>query len=239
MCGRFTLEVQLELLFEHFDIHGGNLELTPRFNIAPTQQIPVVRNDSEQNNIAMMRWGLVPFWSKAINSRYTMINARDDKILETRSYSGAFKSRRCLIPATGFYEWKRLDAKTKQPMLIRLKTGGLFAFAGIWERWQDKSNPDVEPVLSCSIITTSPNAITEPIHDRMPVILAPDLYSDWLNPANQDTGELKEFLLPCDPNLMEAYPISTLVNSVRNQGPELIEKIVASGVVGFRGAPLR
>ena len=227
MCGRFTLEFQLSLLYEHFDVEDGNLELTPRYNIAPTQHIPVVRNDGERNTLTTLRWGLVPFWTKQINSRYTMINARDDKILETRSYSGPFKTKRCLIPATGFYEWKKLDAKTKQPMLIRLKTGDVFAFAGIWERWHDKSNPDADPVLSCSIITTSPNALMEPIHDRMPVILSPDLYSDWLNPANQDTGELKEYLLPYEASLMEAYPVSSLVNSVRNQGPELVEEVAA------------
>ena len=227
MCGRFTSEYQLSMLYEHFGVEDGHLDLTPRYNIAPTQQIPVARNDGERNILTMMRWGLVPFWSKEINSRYTMINARDDKILDTRSYSGPFKTKRCLIPATGFYEWKKLDAKTKQPMLIRLKTGDVFAFAGIWERWQDKSKPDDESVLSCSIITTSLNSLMEPIHDRMPVILSPDLYADWLNPANQDTGELKEYLLPYDPGLMEAYPISTLVNSVRNQGPELIEELVS------------
>ncbi|MDA0733614.1 MAG: SOS response-associated peptidase [Chloroflexi bacterium] len=226
MCGRFTLNIQGSMIAEWFDIHGDVAELTPRYNIAPTQQIPVIRNDGEQNNLTMMRWGLVPFWAKEINSRYTMINARDDKILETRSYVGPFKTKRCLVPATGFYEWKKGPKKTKQPMLIRLNTGDPFAFAGIWEQWQDHSNPDAELVVSCSIITTSPNALMEPIHDRMPVILPPDLYADWLNPANQDIGYLKEMLLPFDPGLMEAFPVSELVGNVRNDRPELIEALL-------------
>ena len=223
MCGRFTLAIQGSMISDWFDIHGDVLELTPRYNIAPTQQILVVRSDGEQNNLTMMRWGLVPFWTKEINSKYTMINAREDKILETRSYAGPFKSKRCLIPATGFYEWQKGEGKTKQPTLIRIKTGEPFAFAGIWEQWQDKSNPDARPVLSCSIITTRPNKLMEPIHDRMPVILQQDLYSDWMNPATQDVGYLKELLLPFDPSLMEAFPVSRAVNSVRNDWPELME----------------
>ena len=213
------------MIADWFDIHGDVVEMMPRYNIAPTQRIPVIRNDGEKNNLTMMRWGLVPFWAKEINSRYAMINARDDKILETRSYSGPFKTKRCLIPATGFYEWKKGPAKAKQPMLIRLKTDDLFAFAGIWEQWQDKANPNNGPVFSCSIITTSPNALMEPIHDRMPVILPEDLYLDWMNPANQDIGYLKEMLLPFAPRLMEAFPVSELVGNVRNDGPELIEAL--------------
>ena len=223
MCGRFTLAIQLELWKERFGVEPADFDLRPRYNVAPTQQISVIRNDGEQNNLAMMRWGLVPFWAKEIDTKFTMINARDDKILETRSYVGAFKARRCLIPATGFYEWKKGPGKSKQPMFIRLKPDEPFAFAGIWERWQNKSDPDAENLLSCSIITTRPNSLMEPIHDRMPMILPGELYEEWLDPTNEDLGLLKEMLLPYDPAQMEAYPVYTLVNSVRNNGPELIE----------------
>jgi putative SOS response-associated peptidase YedK len=133
------------------------------------------------------------------------------------------QSRRCLIPADSFYEWKKLDTENKQPMRIMLKSGEPFAFAGIWEYWKEKNNPEAEGIISCSIITTVPNSLMESIHDRMPVILSPDLYRDWLDPDNQDTGSLRELLLPYDPGLMKAYPVSTLVNSVRNKGPEVIE----------------
>ena len=234
MCGRYTLVMPPQLWLDQFSITGGHLDLAPRFNIAPTQQVPVVRSSRGENNLSLMRWGLVPFWAKERNTRYAMINARDDKILETRSYVGPFKSKRCLIPATGYFEWQKGPGKSKQPMLIRLKTGEPFAFAGIWELWHDRADPGapeqrsadlINCVLSCSIITTAPNALMEPIHDRMPVILSPELYQEWMDPANQDLGGLKEMLLPFDPGLMEAFPVSSRVNSARNEGPDLVEPV--------------
>jgi putative SOS response-associated peptidase YedK len=227
MCGRLTLTLSPEEISEWFDIDVDvdELDLVARYNVAPTQNIPVVRNDAGRHRLDIMRWGLVPPYEKEFKSKYLLTNARDDKIQESRIFQRPFISRRCLIPATGFYEWKKGPGKTKQPMMIRLKSGEPFAFAGIWERWFDKSKQDSEAALSCSIITTRPNSLMEPIHDRMPVILPPELYEAWLNPDNQNVGELKEFLLPYDPGLMEAYPISNLVNSVKNDGPELIEPV--------------
>ena len=143
------------------------------------------------------------------------------------SWHGCEAGGKTAVQAFRVFEKHMRGHFPERELVIRLKTGDVFAFAGIWEHWQDKTNPDAEPVLSCSVITTTPNSLMEPIHDRMPVILSPDLYSDWMNPANQDTGELKEYLLPYDPKLMEAYPVSTLVNSVRNQGPELIDEVAA------------
>jgi putative SOS response-associated peptidase YedK len=227
MCGRFTLTLSPEEISRWFDIDVDvdELDLVARYNIAPTQSIPVIRNDGGRNRLNIMRWGLVPPYEKEFKTKYLTINARDDKILESRIYKGPFMSRRCLIPASGFYEWKRGPGKTKQPMMIRLKSGEPFAFAGIWERWLDRNKPDSEAALSCSIITTRPNSLVGQIHDRMPVILPPELYQAWLNPENQDIGELKEYLLPYDPSLMEACPVSSLVNSVKNDGPELIEPV--------------
>jgi putative SOS response-associated peptidase YedK len=251
MCGRFFLVIQEQQLWmEQFGVESGHLDIVPRYNIAPTQQVPVVRNDGSQNNLSMMRWGLLPAWAPAParqesrgqakarpeahglplgpgrrasgNTRYAMINAREDKILETRSYVGPFKSRRCLIPASGFFEWRKGTGKARQPVLARLKTGEPFALAGIWEVWRDRGNPGAEDVLSCSIITTAANALMEPIHDRMPVILSPDLYQDWMDPGNEDVGGLKEMLLPYDAGLMETFPVSSRVNSVRNDGPDLV-----------------
>lgn len=225
MCGRFTLNIQMSLWEERFGVDPADLEIKPRYNIAPTQQIPVVRNDGGRNVLTMMRWGLVPPYEKEFKTRYSTINARDDRILESRIYKGPFMSQRCLIPATGFYEWKVLADKSKQPMHIRLKSEEPFAFAGIWERWHEPNNPDLEEKLSYSIITTEPNSLMAEIHNRMPVILPPELYAEWLSPGNQDLGGSKEFLLPYDPRLMEAYPVSGLVGNVRNDGPELIERL--------------
>ena len=223
MCGRYFLVIQEQQLWmEQFSVDAGHLDIVPRYNIAPTQQVPVVRNDGSENELAMMRWGLIPPWDREGNPKYAMINAREDRILETRSYAGPFKSRRCLIPASGFFEWRKGAGKTRQPVLARLKTGEAFAFAGIWELWRDRGAGDV---LSCSIITTAANSLLEPIHERMPVILSRDLYQEWMDPGNQDVGGLKEMLLPYDASLMETFPVSAQVNSVRNDGPDLVQPL--------------
>jgi len=165
----------------------------------------------------------VHFWIKKMSDSSRMINARAETVSERPSYQKSFASRRCLIPATGFFEWRKGPGKTRQPVRIMLESEEPFAFAGIWERATPRNFPEVGEITSCSIITTVANDLVRPIHDRMPVILPPDLYADWLNPDNQDIGELKEFLLPFDPGLMKAYPVSTLVNSVQNKGPEVLE----------------
>jgi putative SOS response-associated peptidase YedK len=222
MCGRFTLALQGSLLGDRFDFDASGLELEPQYNIAPTNSILTVTSDGRTNQGQLMRWGLIPFFSKDGKSKFPMINARAETVDTNNAYKGPFRSRRCLIPADSFYEWKRIDAKTKQPMRIMLKSEELFAFAGIWEYWKPKDGSDLKEMVSCSIITTVPNSLMEHIHDRMPVILSPDLYQDWMNPANQDIGELKEYLIPYDPSVMKAYPVSNAVNNVRNKGPEVI-----------------
>jgi putative SOS response-associated peptidase YedK len=150
-----------------------------------------------------------------------MINARDDKILETRSYTGPFKNQRCLIPASGFYEWKKGPNRTRSPRYFTTRDGGPMAFAGIWE----KARPGGEEVLSCSIITTSPNELVQPVHDRMPVILPPDRYREWMDPHNESVEDLMTMLQPFDAGLMQSYPVSPDVNSVRNRDAYLVQPI--------------
>jgi putative SOS response-associated peptidase YedK len=225
MCGRFILGIQGQLWPDLIELYPEGFTVVPRYNVAPTQSIPAVRSDGGSNRLEMMRWGLVPFWIKKMSDSSKYINARGETITERATYKNAFARRRCLIPATGFFEWRKGPGKTRQPMVIRLKTREPFAFAGIWERATPQNFPEEGEIVSCSIITTAPNDLVQPIHDRMPVILSPELYKDWLNPDNQDFGELKEFLLPYDPGLMEAYPVSNLVNSIKNDGAELIEPV--------------
>ena len=223
MCGRFDLDqLQLELGFD-IDLSGvaEYQERIPDYNIAPTDRVLTVISDGQTNYPRFMRWGLVPRWSKEINSKYTMINARDDQLLQRRAYTGAFKNQRCLIPASGFYEWRKGPNRSRWPVRFTSRDGEPFAFAGIWER----ARPGGEEVLSCSIVTTSPNELCSLVHDRMPVILPPDLYAAWMNPAEQDAENLLEMLQPYDPSLMRAYPVSQDVNTVRNKGSHLIAPV--------------
>ena len=221
MCGRYTLATTTEMLSYSFDIRLDSFEFMPRYNIAPSQDVLTVVNDKNGRQAEMMRWGLIPFWAKDAKIGYRMINARAETVADNRAFKNAFQKRRCLILADSFYEWKG-TGKNKQPMRIQLKTEEPFAFAGIWESWLDKSQGEAEPISSCSIITTVPNSLVEPIHDRMPVMLPRELEEDWLDPDYQDAALLREILLPYDPGLMKAYKVSTLVNAAKNQGPELV-----------------
>ncbi|MCJ7700742.1 MAG: SOS response-associated peptidase, partial [Anaerolineales bacterium] len=180
MCGRFTLTVDPADLQEAFYwVNFGNASLSPRYNIAPTQGVAVVTNNGE-NKLDFFTWGLVPFWAKDPSIGNRMINARAETLAEKPSFRNAFKRRRCLILADGFYEWKKIpDNKTKIPTYIRLKDGKPFAFAGLWENWH---SPDGSQILSTTIITTQPNDLVKPIHNRMPVILPEDSYQAWLTP---------------------------------------------------------
>lgn len=218
MCGRYLLDAVPADILRAFGVETPP-ELKPRYNIAPTQQVPIVRvNRFGDRELATVRWGLVPSWAKDVSIGNKLINARADTIREKPSFRTAYKRRRCLILATGFYEWRvaRLGS-AKQPMYIGMRDGSPFAFAGIWESWRA---PDGDVVETCAIITTDANELVAPIHDRMPVIVAPASYDRWLDPAIADPGEL---LAPYPADLMMAYPVSTRVNNVRNEGPELIE----------------
>ena len=221
MCGRFTLTADQDSFEDRFSLTRFDLGWVPSFNIAPTQEVLTVTNDGSENRPQLMRWGLVPSWAKDPKIGNRMINARSETLAEKPSFRTAFKRRRCLIPADGFYEWKR-EGKAKKPMLITANPGGLFAFAGLWETWKQ---PDDSWLLTCAIITTSANEFMKSIHDRMPVILPRESEASWLDPEEQDTAMLSELLLPYDSDRMEAYEVSTLVNSPRNNFPEVIEPV--------------
>jgi len=219
MCGRYTL-INLAHLVDLFPWIREVPEAPPRYNIAPTQPILTLPND-DQNKLDFFVWGLIPFWAKDPSIGSQMCNARAETLATKNSYRHAFRRRRCLIPADGFYEWKHVPgSKVKQPVYIRLKSHELFCFAGLWENWH---SPDGSHVCSATIITTEPNELVKPIHNRMPVILEREDYQRWLERGEKDEGELMEMLRPYPSEQMELYPISTLVNSAKNEGEELIK----------------
>ncbi len=222
MCGRFTLRAPASLVAEQFAL----LELppfTPRFNIAPSQPVPVVRlapgQPQPRRELVWLRWGLIPGWAKdpAIGNR--MINARAETVAEKPAYRAAFRRRRCLVAADGFYEWQP-TGKGKQPYFIRMRDDRPFAFAGLWESWE---GPDSSQIDSCTLLTTEPNELLRPIHNRMPVILSGEDYRRWLDPAVEDPGQLAPLLRPYPSHEMTADPVSTFVNSPANEGPECIQ----------------
>jgi putative SOS response-associated peptidase YedK len=206
-----------------FGVSRDDFEWAPRFNIAPTDNVPVIRQHSTKPNrvFSLMRWGLIPFWAKDASIGYRMINARSETAASKRAFQDCLKSRRCLIPADGFYEWQKV-AKLKQPYCFTLADDRVFAFAGIWDRWKDTEGKLIE---SCSILTTTSNALTADVHDRMPVILRTDDHDLWLDPGFQNEAGIAELLKPLDANLMRRYAVSTRVNSVTNDDPQCAEPI--------------
>ena len=225
MCGRYTLRrmdlieiamgLQAPPAFEEFSDRA-------RFNIAPSQLIPIVRLDSQANRkLSFVRWGLIPSWTTG-KPKTQPINARAETVATSGMFRQAYQRRRCLVPADGFYEWQKLDAKRKQPMYLRRRDGGLFAFAGLWERW--KPDEAAEPVDTCTIITTTPNTLMSPIHDRMPVIVDPGDYARWLD--RETPGDaVGDLLKPYPPEAMEAFPVSPKVNSPANDEESCIEPL--------------
>jgi putative SOS response-associated peptidase YedK len=188
MCGRFRLSRADKQIAEHFDT-PDEMEWSPRYNIAPAQRVAVVRQNSERpvRQFSLMRWGLIPYWAKDPSIGYKMINARAETVAEKPAYRESFKSRRCLIPADGFYEWKKAG-KVKQPYHFGMADDSIFAFAGIWDRWK---NPQGEVIETCLILTTTPNALLADVHDRMPVVLPLEHYDLWLDPGFKNTADLK------------------------------------------------
>jgi putative SOS response-associated peptidase YedK len=222
MCGRFTLTVDPAQLQEAFPWIETPADLTPRFNIAPSQPVAVVANNGE-NKLEFFNWGLIPSWAKDPSIGNRLINARAETLAEKPSFRNALRRRRCLILADGFYEWKQnTDSKRKTPLYIRMKSGKPFAFAGLWEVWK---SPDDSTILSCTIITTGPNQLLVGIHNRMPVILSEDTYSDWLDPSERLPEEYSGLLRPYRDGELEAYPVSTLVNKPANDLPDCIKPI--------------
>ncbi|MDO7487186.1 SOS response-associated peptidase [Peribacillus sp. NPDC096448] len=222
MCGRFTLFTDIEEIKERFDIQGSfDEEYQFSYNIAPSQSVLSVINDGERNRLGYLRWGLIPFWAKDVKVGYKMINARAETIAEKASFRNAYEKKRCLIIADSFYEWKKTPER-KIPMRIKLKNHAPFGMAGLWESWK---SPEGISIYSCSVITTVPNELMTSIHDRMPVILKPEDEKDWLNPSINDPAYLQQYLKSFDSEQMEAFEVSTDVNSTKNNSPNLIQQI--------------
>ncbi|KAA6184255.1 SOS response-associated peptidase [Thiohalocapsa marina] len=228
MCGRFVQSSDQEVLEEHFGLDQLSA-VSPRYNVAPTQPVLAIRaeqTDVDRRELVQLRWGLVPAWSKGPDHRYSMINARAESVADKPAYRNAFRQRRCLIPADGFYEWQT-GADGKQPFLIRRADGAPFAMAGLWEHWQGEhwQGPEGRVIDSCTILVTDANALLAPIHDRMPVILDPADYALWLDPGMQDRQRLQALLQPVDPAGWIAYPVSRAVNRATNDDPRLLDPV--------------
>ena len=219
MCGRFALKAPPRTIQEHFHL-PETLELSPRYNIAPSQAIAVVRSLQGEKNrhLDLLRWGLIPHWAKDMKIGYKMINARSETLAQKPSFRAAFKKRRCLIVADGFYEWKHAG-RIKEPFYVQLENGAVFGFAGLWESWK---SPDGNIVESCTVITTSANKLIRGIHDRMPVILLPEDYETWLQDSTPEQT-LQQLLAPYPAAEMKMHRVSPEVNSPKNDTPACIQ----------------
>jgi len=225
MCGRYKLSRRKQIIEEYFGSAPWDDDWSPRYNIAPTQPVPVIRQHPKEpiRQLTQMKWGLIPSWAKSPSGAAGMINARSETAATKPAFRDPLTFRRCLIPTDGFYEWQRRGS-AKQPFCFEVGDGELFAFAGLWERWSD---PSGQWLKSCSILTTTPNAVTSTVHDRMPVILRKDDYDVWLDPGMQNVAAISELLKPFDARLMRCFPISTRINHVANDDAE------CSAPVGF------
>jgi putative SOS response-associated peptidase YedK len=227
MCGRFVSATPPDQIAAYFGAEAPEALLELSYNVAPTNDVYAVLSDGSARHLDAFHWGLVPLWAKDAKIGSKMINARAETLAERNAYKSAFKKRRCLIPADGFYEWKKhpTEAKgKKQPFFIHRPDREPYAFAGLWEVWRGPDK-DQEPLRSCTIITTSPNEEMAKIHDRMPAILPPSAWDTWLDRENDDLELLGQLLVPSAPQIITMHPVSTEVNNVRNKGEQLTEEI--------------
>jgi len=223
MCGRYRLTAKERYLRDHFGI--DEVKWSPRWNIAPAQQVPTVRQDARgaRRVWAAARWGLVPSWAGDFSVGFSTINAQAETAAAKPAFRDAMRYRRCLIPADGFYEWRRLGAKEKQPYIFGLADDGIFAFAGLWEEWHDRAAGRM--LESCAILTTWPNSLVAAVHNRMPVILQPENYDHWLDPRVTDAKRVACLLKPLEGRLMRAYPVSARVNRTENDDAECAREV--------------
>jgi len=229
MCGRYTLTVDASVLAELFKLEPLT-DLQPRFNIAPSQSVSIVRSKTDgDREWATVRWGLIPSWAQEAKIGSRLINARAETVAEKPSFRSAYKHRRCLVPADGFYEWVKVGG-AKQPHHIRFSDRRPFAFAGLWERWTDPESTEIE---SCTILTTRPNALMENLHNRMPVIMPPARFDDWIGRGPLGPEAAEAMLLPFPADGMEAVPVTTRVNSPKNEDPECLDPVGEQGSLGF------
>ena len=235
MCGRFIATAPVSALAEHFlveEIKVAEDEVPPRYNVAPTLDVLAVaesRSSGGVRRLGTFRWGLVPSWAKDLTIGSKLINARAESVAEKPAFRKALQRRRCIIPADAFYEWQRpagggKNAK-KQPFVIRRRDGDPLAFAGLWEAWNDPGDPDAEWVRTCTIVTTTANELVGRLHDRMPVILPKPVWDVWLDTGLEDAAAVHALLVPSPAEDLEAYPVSTEVNDVRNDGPSLADPL--------------
>jgi putative SOS response-associated peptidase YedK len=238
MCGRFVSTSPPDQLAGYFGVDDvGERVLDPSWNVAPTDDVYVVVEDGGVRRLDAFHWGLIPLWAKDRSVASRMINARAETVTEKNAFKHAFRKRRCIIPVDGFYEWKRLPGgKHKQPMYIQRHDGDPMAFAGLWELWRG-SDRDAPPVRSCTILTGTANETIEPIHDRMPVLLPPSAWSTWLDQGNDDLDALGRLLVPAPASLVTARPVGPAVNSVRNNGPELLAPVPDGALVAVAEQP--
>ena len=252
MCGRYASSRRPEDLVEEFEIDRSEVAepLAADYNVAPTKPVYAVverpPRDSEagdppqagavQRQLRTVRWGLVPFWAKDLSIGNRLVNARVETVHEKPAFRRAFASRRCLLPADGYYEWYPTEQRTsagkplKQPFFIRPADGGVLAMAGLYEIWRDPAKDEDDPdrfVWTCTVLTTSAEDAVGHLHDRMPLLVEPDRYAAWLDPTGSAVDDLRQLLVPAAPGRLEAYPVSTRVNNVRNNGPELLEPLQA------------
>ncbi|MDH3680584.1 MAG: SOS response-associated peptidase [Acidimicrobiia bacterium] len=229
MCGRFVSASPPDELARYFGAEPPDQELEPNFNVAPTREVYAVRAADGHRKLTTLRWGLIPFWAKDAKVGSRMINARSETVLDKPAYRQAIRRRRCLIPADGFYEWAKVPGHSKkQPYYIHRSDGEPVVFAGMWERWRPSAEEDgdepseTEVVESCTILTCAPNESMAEIHNRMPVLLAPAAWDHWLSDT-EDVAALHELLVPAPEGLLTLRPVTPMVNSVRNNGPELLD----------------
>ncbi|MFK7790556.1 MAG: SOS response-associated peptidase [Phycisphaeraceae bacterium] len=231
MCGRYQLKSEAGRLAELFDalhVEGADL-LVPRFNIAPGSPVLIVRDTPTGRAIEHVRWGLVPGWADDPKIGYKMINARSETVTEKPGFRGAMKYRRCILPVSGFYEWKKINSKSKQPHHITIEGADVFGLAGLWEMWQDPAGNELETM---AVLTCPPNEMMADLHDRMPCILKPSQYSAWLDTDQQDAGRAAKLLKPFPASRMTAWPVSTYVNKAGNEGERCIEPVGQQGLFG-------
>ena len=220
MCGRYSLIADLGELARRFEFEGDWLEFESSYNVAPTHNVLTVVG-GEARRAGYMRWGLIPHWAKDHRIGSRMINARAETVAEKPSFRDSLRRRRCLVLADGFYEWQR-NGKEKRPMRVVMRSGEPFAFAGIWSVWKD---PEGNRVPSCAIITTTANDVLEPIHERMPVVLPREAEQFWLDPSVEDPAAITDVLNPAPDDAMNAYEVSSLVNSVANNRAEVTQAV--------------
>src|SRR5215471_316638 len=230
MCGRYRLTAKERWLSTYFNLDPEDVEWAARWNIAPTQEVATIRQDRREpkRKFALMRWGLIPYWAKDLSIGAKTINAVSETAAEKPAFREALRRRRCLIPADAFYEWKATGPKQKQPYSIGMADDSLFAFAGLWDSWEDPSRGLIK---SCTILTTEANALLKDLHNRMPVILNTGDYDRWLDPGITDPSKIDDLLRPFDARLMRFYPVTTSVNRVENDGPECAEE-TAEAITG-------